>query len=224
MSAPSSAHPARQPIAPVWHAGVVLAMLAAFSGFSIYLRMGSNNPRLGHLGLYSATIAFEWAVFAVTLRYSNSAFIDYVARVFRDRRSVWLDVLAALALGAVSFALAPILVFILGRSGWVSLEGMRPNNGIEIAFWIVTAISAGIVEETVFRGYLQQQLTGWTGRTSIGILGQGAMFGLIHGYQGWKNMALVSTLGIVFGIAVWLRKGIRPNVIAHAVVDILAAF
>ena len=46
------------------------------------------------------------------------------------------------------------MVRVLGQTGWVSMEGMRPNNGLEIAAWIVAAISAGIVEETVFRGYL----------------------------------------------------------------------
>ncbi len=82
-----------------------------------------------------------------------------------------LDVLVALLLAVVSLLIAPIIVYVLGRTGWVSLEGMRPNNGIEIAFWIAAAISAGISEETVFRGYLQQQFGGWTGCQSIGILG-----------------------------------------------------
>lgn len=116
------------------------------------------------------------------------------------------------------------MVRILGQTGWVSLEGMRPHNGLEIAAWIVTAMSAGICEETVFRGYLQQQISGWTGHVVIGVLGQATVFGLCHVYQGWKNMVLIFVLGCVFGAFAVLRKGLRANMIAHAGVDILGAF
>jgi membrane protease YdiL (CAAX protease family) len=78
---------------------------------------------------------------------------------------------------------------------------MRPNNGLEIAAWVAMAISAGIGEETVFRGYLQQQFTSWTGHVSIGILGQATIFGLAHLYEGWKNMTLVFVLGVIYGCA-----------------------
>jgi membrane protease YdiL (CAAX protease family) len=199
-------------------------MLAVFAGLLAYLRVGSNRPRLGHLLFCSITIAFEWGVFAFTLWGSNPAFTGFVISVFQNRRSLWLDGLVALALCVISFLIAPIMVRILGPAGWASLEGMRPNNGMEIAFWIVTSISAGISEETVFRGYLQQQLASWNGHVSIGILGQAAVFGLTHGYQGWKNIVLVFVLGIIFGTAVSLRKGLRANMMAHATLDALAAF
>jgi len=224
MSAATGDRRERYDIAPVWHTCCVLAMLAMFSVLSAYLRMGSSRPRLRHLLLYSIAIAFEWAVFAFILWKSNNVFTSYVARVFQDPRSLLLDIPAAVLLSAISILIAPLMVRVLGQTGWVSMEGMRPNNGLEIAAWIVAAISAGIVEETVFRGYLQQQFTGWTGHLTIGILGQSAIFGLAHGYQGWKNMTLIFALGCIFGAFVRLRKGLRANMIAHAGVDILAAF
>lgn len=211
-------------VAPLWHAGCVLAMLAMFAGVSAYLRMGSSHPRVGHLLLYSIAIAFEWAVFAVSLWNSHAVFGCYVARVFGDPRALLLDILVALLLCALVFLLGPIMVRVLGRTGWVSLEGMRPNNSLEIAAWIVAAISAGVSEETVFRGYLQQEFTAWTGHASVGILGQAAIFGLVHEYEGWKNMVLIFVLGSILGVSARLRKGLRANMIAHAVMDILSAF
>lgn len=50
------------------------------------------------------------------------------------------------------------------------------------------------------------------------------MFGLVHGYQGWKNMSLVFVIGGIFGTAAFLRRGLRANMIAHATMDALAAF
>jgi hypothetical protein len=87
-----------------------------------------------------------------------------------------------------------------------------------------SVISAGICEETVFRGYLQQQICSWTGNEFIGVLGQAVLFGLCHAYQGWKKMALIFVWGCVFGAVVWWRKGLRANMIAHAALDSLAAF
>jgi len=101
---------------------------------------------------------------------------------------------------------------------------MRPHGGLEIAAWVVMALSAGICEETVYRGYLQQQFSGLTGRTGLGVFTQASFFALAHEYQGWKNMVLIFILGCILGaFAVW-RKGLRANIIAHAVADILAAF
>lgn len=211
-------------VAPPWHTCCVVAMLAMFAGLSVYVRMGSSHPRVGHLLLYSIAIVFEWAVFAVSLWNSHAAFGSYVARVFENPRSLWLDILVALLLCAIVFLLEPIMVRVLGRTGWVSLEGMRPNNGLEIVAWIVAAISAGISEETVFRGYLQQQFTAWTGHVSVGILGQAAIFGLVHEYEGWKNVALIFVLGGILGVFARLRKGLRANMIAHTSMDILSAF
>ena len=199
-------------------------MLAMFAGLSVYVRMGSSHPRVGHLLLYSIAIAFEWAVFAVSVWNSNAAFGRYVAQVFENPRSLWLDILVAVLLCAIVFLLEPIMVRVLGRTGWVSLEGMRPNNGLEIATWIVAATSAGISEETVFRGYLQQQFTAWTRHASVGILGQAAIFAPVHEYEGWKNMALIFVLGGILGVFARLRKGLRANMIAHAGMDILSAF
>jgi uncharacterized protein len=211
-------------VASPWHTCCVVAMLAMFAGLSVYLRMGSSHPRVGHVPLYSIAIAFEWAVFAVSLWNSDAAFGDYVARVFGDPRSLWLDILFALLLCGIVFLVEPIMVRVLGRTGWVSLEGMRPKNSLEIAAWIVAAISAGISEETVFRGYLQQQFTAWTGHVSVGILGQAALFSLVHQYEGWKNMTLIFLLAGILGVSARLRRGLRANMIAHASMDILSAF
>jgi membrane protease YdiL (CAAX protease family) len=135
-----------------------------------------------------------------------------------------MDFPVALLLAVVSILAALVIVRLLGPEGWPSLEGMRPSTPLEIALWILMALSAGICEEAVFRGYLQQQFTRWIGRGSAGVLAQAAVFGLTHGYQGWKNMVLIFGIGCIFGASAALRRGLRANMIAHAGVDILNAF
>ncbi len=199
-------------------------MLALGSGLSAYLRVGSATPEHGHLPLYAVVIVFEWAQFALSLWGSNAAFVGYVARAAQNPRSLLIDIPVALAISVICFLLAPVIVHVLGPTGWSSMEGILPSDNLEIVAWIVMATSAGVCEETVFRGYLQQQFSGWTGHVSIGVLGQALVFGLAHGYQGWKNMALIFVLGCIFGAFVLMRKGLRANMIAHAGMDILGGF
>jgi membrane protease YdiL (CAAX protease family) len=112
---------------------------------------------------------------------------------------------------------------------WARVAGVRrlelpPHGGTEIALWFVVSISASVCEETVFRGYLQQQISGWTGNEFIGLFSLAAIFDLCHAYQGWKKTVLIFVWGCVFGAFVWWRKGLGSNMIAHAVSDSLAAF
>ncbi len=214
----------RLPIAPLWHTVLVLAMLAGLSALSSYLKVGSPACRLNHFELYTIVIAFDWIIFVVVLWGSNTTFVGYVARAAREPRALLWDVPVAVLIAVILVYVGPLLVRLLGDSGWVSLEGMIPSTRGEIVLWVVMAISAGVSEETVFRGYLQQQFSGWTGHVISGLLGQSLVFGLAHGYQGWKNMTALVAWGCILGISAVLRKGLRSNMMAHAMVDILGAF
>lgn len=209
------------PIAPVWHTCCLMALVAGFAGYFVYARAASGAPGIGHVQLYTTGIVFEWASFGICLWHTDVAFTGYVARAWKNPRALWWDIPMAAILAGVLLLIAPVIVRVLGSAGFASTQGMLPANGVEIALWSVLAISAGICEETVFRGYLQQQLAGWTGSVPLGILGQAVLFGAGHVYQGPKKVVVIAVWGGVFGVFVWLRKGLRSNMIAHAVIDLL---
>lgn len=163
-------------------------------------------------------------MFVFCLWRSDPTFVGTVARVIRDPRSLLWDIPTALVLSALLIFISPAIIRILGQTGWFSAQGMLPNGGIEIALWVLTSLTAGIREETIFRGYLQQQISGWTRHTLIGVVSQGIIFGVLHAYQGWKNVALIAVWGCIFGLCAWIRKGLRANMIAHAGLDIFSAF
>src|SRR5580693_302986 len=123
---PNQNQPGRFSIAPVWHTFCVLAMLASLSGLSAYLKVGSPSSPLNHVSLYLLIIGFEWALFGLALWGSSSAFVGYVARAARDPRSLLMDIPAGVLLAVILVLLEPLLVRILGSTGWASLEGMRP--------------------------------------------------------------------------------------------------
>jgi membrane protease YdiL (CAAX protease family) len=225
MAAQIQASGALKPIAPVWHTGCLLGFLVLSSVQGIYLRMESDHPRVGHLTMYMMILAIEWTIFTFSLWRTDAAFVGYVARVLHSPRSLLIDIPVAATLCVVlTFIVTPLIVHLLGPAGWSSSAGIAPQGDAEIALWFLIALSAGVCEETVFRGYFQQQIAGWTGSTFCGWLGQALIFGLCHAYQGWKKTILIFVWGCVFGGVVWWRRGLRANMIAHAVLDSLVVF
>ncbi len=98
---------------------------------------------------------------------------------------------------------------------------MLPERGIELALWIALSVSAGICEETIFRGYLQRQFTALTKSAPAGILLSAAAFGGVHAYQGFRMTILIALYGAMFGILAYWRGSVRPGMIAHAWQDSL---
>lgn len=88
----------------------------------------------------------------------------------------------------------------------------------------VPALSAGFVEEFVFRGYLQRQFQGLYGNTVVGSVLQVMVFSLGHYYQGWIRLVPVVLIGTLLTIVALWRKSLVPGMIAHGLGDGLVSF
>lgn len=101
-----------------------------------------------------------------------------------------------------------------------SVAALLPQSVPEILVWILVSVTAGFCEELQSRGYLQRQFHALSGSIVAAVLGQGVLFGLMHSYQGWKQVVVISALGVLYGaLAAW-RRNLRANMIAHAWSDI----
>jgi membrane protease YdiL (CAAX protease family) len=85
-------------------------------------------------------------------------------------------------------------------------------------FWL--SITAGIVEEILYRGfvfwYLWQLMPVWAV-----VLVSALAFGIGHSYQGISGIVRVTLIGVVFGGYYLLTGSIWLPIIAHVVLDIL---
>jgi membrane protease YdiL (CAAX protease family) len=98
-----------------------------------------------------------------------------------------------------------------------TLSGLAPSNGREIAAWALVCMMAGLIEELVFRGYFQRQFTAWSrGAIAGGVVFSALLFGAAHGYQGIRNMVLLSLFGTLFGLLAVFRRNLRAGMFAHA--------
>jgi membrane protease YdiL (CAAX protease family) len=57
-------------------------------------------------------------------------------------------------------------------------------------------------------------------RVPAALVLQAVIFGVSHGYQGWKQVVIISVLGLLFGLLAHWRKSLVPGMAAHAWADI----
>jgi membrane protease YdiL (CAAX protease family) len=87
---------------------------------------------------------------------------------------------------------------------------------------IVSAISAGVCEETGFRGYMQRPIEQRHG-TAVAILISTVFFTLIHLSKAWSVAGMVPIVfgaGLLLGLLAWSSQSLIPAVIGHIVMDI----
>jgi len=145
-----------------------------------------------------------------------------------ERWATWKQVAVDAAIALPFFALREgtaygvwrLLAATAGSNSAKTVDSLLPHSLLEIVIWIATSITAGVCEEMAFRGFLQRQLHALTGNGALAVVGQGLVFGLFHSYQGWRNVAIISALGALYGaLAAW-RGNLRVNIATHAFSDI----
>ena len=173
--------------------------------------------------IYATAIFLDWALLyycwaGVHRRGGNLATLS--GGRWTTWKSVAVDVGIVLPFWAIWEGAAYGVHWLLGPSSAKSVDSLLPKSPLEILIWIATSITAGVCEEMVFRGYLQRQFNALSGNVAVGLLAQGLVFGLFHSYQGWKNVVVISVLGVLYGAMAAWRGNLRVNIVAHAWSDI----
>jgi membrane protease YdiL (CAAX protease family) len=223
-SSPPGAQESHQPIASTIHTIVLLAMLGVWAYFSVAHASEMRTVAApNHMLLYLRTMAFEWAMFAFIyygIRRRGVTLRDLVGPRWSTARKVQIDI----GIGLGFFAVSVVALALAGRllhdnSSLEVVRFMAPSGPIQMAMWMVLSLTAGICEETIFRGYLQRQFIGWTKVPAVGILVSGVFFGACHTYQGTKHAIAIAVQGILFGMLAAWRRSLKPGMISHAVQD-----
>ena len=179
-----------------------------------------------YLGL-SISLAVLWA----TSRRRGAQWGDFGL----SRPTNWLTaVLKALgvALGVfviVAFVINPVIRAIPGLppqdlSRFDYLRGDLPNLIIQL---VLIWLTAGFLEEFLFRGYLMNRLMDLQGQESraawvIALVGQAVIFGVAHSSQSPGGMLKVGLIGLVFGVAyLAVGRNLWPLILAHGLIDSL---
>jgi membrane protease YdiL (CAAX protease family) len=215
-------------LAPWWHTALMVILIIGLSVAGARRLHDFGSQPLHLVANYSLTIAYEWVLAGLALwgLHMRKVPVRQLLGIERPGIRAWLADLG-LALGywagalTVLAVLGNVLVKLSGshinpqKIGDVT-QKLTPVTGVEMILFLVLSISAGICEELVFRGYLQQQFARMGRNVWWGVLLSGLVFGGAHGYEGIAGVVLISVYGSMFGVLALLRRGLRTGMIAHA--------
>ncbi len=106
------------------------------------------------------------------------------------------------------------------RQQVAELGHLMPRDGRQYAAFVALSVTAGIVEETVFRGWLLWYLQGWLPLWAAVVVSS-ALFGLAHLYQGATGVAKTAVVGLAMALLYLLSGSLWLPILAHAMIDIL---
>jgi len=96
---------------------------------------------------------------------------------------------------------------------------IMPRTRPELMLFFAVAVTAGVWEELLYRGFLL-----WFFSPDLGVIGavlvSSFLFGLGHIYQGWRGVPRTALIGLVFAAAYVLTKSLWWLMLAHALLDV----
>jgi CAAX protease family protein len=195
----------------------------------IRLRQLLARPDFGtreRISLYLSTILFQWAAVAV------AAWRAWVHGFGWAEMGV-VPPRPAIIVGGIVVAggLAALQWFNLRRMGRAGdrVQGMRalarkilPQAKSELAAFMALAVTAGICEEFLYRGFAIAAFTRLGLPAWLVVLITACLFGLAHVYQGSSGFFGTMILGVIFGVLRIVFTSLFPVVLSHAAIDLVA--
>jgi membrane protease YdiL (CAAX protease family) len=202
-------------------------------------RFHRSNPNTARkLLFYGLTMLLAWGLTAVAVwTYGWDGLIDADAPVRAWLPAPAVPVLAAPVVVYFAIALMPLAQSLRGlrwrrayagalRRHGADLAGLLPNTAVERFAFVPFALTAGICEEALYRGFMIRFLhEGPLALPIVGALAASTLaFGLGHLYQGWKGVLRTSIAGLGLGLMFLLSGNLILAMIVHALVDMQVAY
>lgn len=213
-----------------WLIFLVLGVLLPWRGYERMRQLMSLPEVTGRdrIKLYLATILFQWLLtFVIGWRaFARGLTWRELAVSGASRITVLaVSIIGALLIGAAHWA----NVRRMSRSNHPNLQRLRalgsrlfPRTPTEISLFILLALTAGICEEFLFRGFIMAALLRAGLATWLAVIVSSAMFGIAHLYQGKGGSLGTGILGTLFALVRIAYHSLLPAVVWHAALDVVA--
>jgi membrane protease YdiL (CAAX protease family) len=188
-------------------------------------------PQVGtleRLVLYASTIAFQWlAVAVVAWRvWAHGYSREQVGLAINGQAKI---LTASVLGGAIIATLQWLNLRRMGRLP-VSARGplqaiaarIFPRSTVELLAFLALALTAGLCEEFLYRGFAMAALTRLGSPDWVAVLISSILFGLAHLYQGRGGFLSTLVIGTVFGVARIAYDSLIPVTFWHAALDLIA--
>jgi membrane protease YdiL (CAAX protease family) len=207
-----------------------LVLLLAFAPGILSLLLGTLEGNGNPAPAERLVPAIVSGIFTLFLAWSPVLLIGYLlVRSGEGRQAIGLgrfngraDGLVGLALWIASYVLVLILANVfrfLGENNVDFLPTALPL-WFRVVDAFVIAITAGVTEEVVVRGYAQTRLEQLKMPTAVILLLPTALWGVLHLYEGAGPALTVFCLGMLYAWYYHRTRRLWPIVIAHALFDL----
>jgi membrane protease YdiL (CAAX protease family) len=180
------------------------------------------------ISLYGSTMLMQWAITALAFWRARARGITIRDLGF-EQGEFSVVVLVALVGGVLLGALHWTNLRRVARVGGPGAERMRsigrhilPQSPVELIPYCGLAVTAGICEEFLYRGFGFAALTRVGSPIWLSLLGISILFGLAHLYQGKGGVIGTGILGLLLGSARAVLGSLVPSMVWHSVIDLVA--
>ena len=214
----------------IWLIFLVLGVVLPWRGRARMKKLLAM-PRVStmeRLSLYASTIAFQClAVAAVAWRaWAHGFTASQFGLIVPDRSKILIAAVVGTA------AIASLQWLNLRRMGRIPVEArgslqaiaerILPQSTVELFPYLALAMTAGLCEEFLYRGFamavlLHVGLPAWAV-----VLLSSVLFGLAHSYQGRGGIVMTLLIGLILGTSRLAYGSLVPAIFWHSGVDVVA--
>lgn len=180
------------------------------------------------LSLYWSTIAFQWIAAAVVAwrSWAHGLSLQQLGLVMPGRfKLIVITVCGAVVIVTLQW----LNLRRMGRSTsplrgplQALAERILPQSSTELVPFLGLAVTAGLCEEFLYRGFAMAVIGRAALPTGVVILLSSVLFGLAHLYQGRSGFVSTLVLGLMFGLSRSALGSLLPVIVWHAGVDVVA--
>jgi uncharacterized protein len=214
----------------IWLIFLVLGLILPWRG-RVRMKKLLAMPHVGtmeRLALYASTIAFQWFAVAVVAwrAWAHGFTASQLGLTIHDRSRI----LVASMVGAATIAALQWLN--LRRMGKIPIESrgslqalaerILPQSGVELLPYLALAITAGLCEEFLYRGFAMAALVHVGLQAWEVVLISSVLFGLAHSYQGRGGIVMTLIIGTILGTGRIAYDSLVPAIFWHSAVDVVA--
>ena len=207
---------------------VFFPLRAATFGMKRLERASDEDVPRVRVSMYRQVIAIQWALAIATVAWwlASSRPLAAIGLAVRPNGAlvgtlVGVAVVILIVVRQSAAAEAPDEIWERLRRRIGHLERMLPHTARERSWFRAVAVTAGVCEELLYRGYVVWYLQHWMGL--LPAIGAAAIvFGIGHLYQGAKGVVQTTLAGIFLGAVYALSGSLLPAMLIHAFMDLHA--
>ena len=183
---------------------------------------------LERLVLYAMTIGFQWmaVVFVAWRAWAHGYKAEELGlAIYNGNRIAIASIVGAAAITTLQWLnLRRVGRVPLERRGPMQAvaERILPQSTVELLPYLALAITAGLCEEFLYRGFSMAALSRLGLQAWAVVLLSSILFGLAHSYQGRGGVVVTLLIGLALGASRIAYDSLVPAIFWHSALDIVA--